>query len=286
MITKQEFSEYLQASEQTYTFLSQMLFRELNEDAIAALKAQEWPRETGNATLDRGYAQVRRFFNFASADMRTQLAVEYARVFLAAGVFSREKMTAVPYESVFTSEEHLVMGESRDDVVRRFAADGFKVNPDLHEPEDHLSFELEYVSHMSARALELLAVGDFEALAANVARQVEFIDAHLLNWVGDLYETAREYAKTTFYTGMLLVAMGAAEQSRDLLAAVAEQLRSGEGLPEEQVADDPAEPVADGGVAGASRAACLGAQDAGERGQRDCDVLDGGRPVPADVAVA
>ena len=233
MITKQEFTEYLQASEQTYRFLSQMLFRELNEDAIAALKVQEWPRETGNATLDRGYAQVRRFFNFASTDIRTQLAVEYARVFLAAGVFSREKMTAVPYESVFTSEEHLVMGESRDDVVRRFLADGFKVNPDLHEPEDHLSFELEYISHMSGRALELLGAGDLEALVANIARQVEFIDAHLLNWVGDLYETAREYAKTTFYTGMLLVAMGAAEQSRDLLAAVAGQLRTGEGLSEE-----------------------------------------------------
>ena len=233
MITKQEFAEYLQASEQTYTFLAQMLFRELNEEAIAALKAQEWPRETGNTTLDRGYAQVRRFFNFASTDIRTQLAVEYARVFLAAGVFSREKMTAVPYESVFTSEEHLVMGASRDDVVRRFAADGFKVNPDLHEPEDHLSFELEYISHMSSKAAALVEAGDLEALAANVARQVEFIDTHLLNWVGDLYETAREYAKTTFYTGMLLVATGAAEQSRDLLAEVGEQLRAGDGLPED-----------------------------------------------------
>ena len=233
MITKQEFAGYLAASEQTYTFLSQMLFRELNEEAIAALKGQEWPGETGNETLDRGYAQVRRFFNFASTDIRTQLAVEYARVFLAAGVFGSDKMTAVPYESVFTSEGHLMMQASRDDVVRRFAADGFKVNPDLHEPEDHLAFELEYVAHMNRKAAELAETGDVEALGANVARQVEFIDAHLLNWVGNLYETAREYAKTTFYTGMLLVVLGAAEQSRDLLAEVAEQLKAGAGLPDE-----------------------------------------------------
>lgn len=233
MITKQEFTGYLAASEQTYTFLSQMLFRELNEEAIAALKGQEWPSEAGNETLDRGYAQVRRFFNFASTDIRTQLAVEYARVFLAAGVFGSDKMTAVPYESVFTSEGHLMMQASRDDVVRRFAADGFKVNPDLHEPEDHLAFELEYVAHMNRKAAELVEAGDAEALAANVARQVEFIDAHLLNWVGNLYETAREYAKTTFYTGMLLVVLGAAEQSRDLLAEVAEQLKADAGLPDE-----------------------------------------------------
>ena len=233
MITKQELAGYLVASEQTYTFLSQMLFRELNEEAIAALKGQEWPSETGNETLDCGYAQVRRFFNFASTDIRTQLAVEYARVFLAAGVFGSDKMTAVPYESVFTSEGHLMMQASRDDVVRRFAADGFKVNPDLHEPEDHLAFELEYVAHMNRKAAELAETGDVEALAANVASQVEFIDAHLLNWVGNLYETAREYAKTTFYTGMLLVVLGAAEQSRDLLAEVAEQLKTGAGLPDE-----------------------------------------------------
>ena len=176
---------------------------------------------------------MRRFFNFASTDIRTQLAVEYARVFLAAGVFGSDKMTAVPYESVFTSEGHLMMQASRDDVVCRFAADGFKVNPDLHEPEDHLAFELEYVAHMNRKAAELVETGDAEALAANVARQVEFIDAHLLNWVGNLYETAREYAKTTFYTGMLLVVLGAAEQSRDLLAEVAEQLKTGAGLPDE-----------------------------------------------------
>lgn len=233
MITKQEFTGYLAASEKTYAFLSQMLFRELNEEAIAALKGQEWPTETGNEMLDRGYAQVRRFFNFASTDIRTQLAVEYARVFLAAGVFGSDKMTAVPYESVFTSEGHLMMQASRDDVVRRFAADGFQVNPDLHEPEDHLAFELEYVAHMSRKAAELVEAGNDEALAANVARQVEFIDAHLLNWVGNLYETAHEYAKTTFYTGMLLVVLGAAEQSRDLLAEVSEQLKAGAGLPDE-----------------------------------------------------
>ena len=234
MITKPELVEYLQASEQTYTFLSQMLFRELNEEAIASLATTEWPVDTGNASLDEGYTKVRRYFNFASSDMRTQLAVEYARVFLAAGVYTQDRATAVPYESVFTSEERIMMQAARDDVVRRFSVDGFKVNPDLHEPEDHLSFELEYVAHMSSRALVAVEQGEagLGELAANAARQVEFIDAHLLNWIGDLYQVATEYAKTTFYTGMLLVAQGACEQSRDLLAGLCAQLADGVGLPD------------------------------------------------------
>lgn len=232
MVTKAELADYLQAGETTYRFLSQMLFRELNAEAIEALRGQDWPRDTGNEHLDRGYGQVRRFFSFASTDIRTQLAVEYARVFLAAGVFSQDEATAVPYESVFTSEGHLMMQESRDDVVRRYAADGFAVNPDIHEPEDHLSFELEYLAHMSGRALAALEHDDLATVRANLQRQREFIDAHLLNWIGDLHDVAEAYAKTTFYTGMLLVAQGALEQSRELLDDVVAQLDSGHGLPQ------------------------------------------------------
>ena len=124
MVTKAELADYLQAGETTYRFLSQMLFRELNAEAIEALRGQDWPRNTGSETLDLGYGQVRRYFSFASTDTRTQLAVEYARIFLAAGVFSQDVATAVPYESVFTSEGRLMMQKSRDDVVRRYAGAG------------------------------------------------------------------------------------------------------------------------------------------------------------------
>lgn len=134
-------------------------------------------------------------------------------------MYSKGKRTAVPYESVFTSEEHIVMQESRDDCVRCYREDGFVVDPSLHEPEDHLSFELEYLAHMSVRAGELLAAEDAAGLARNVERQIAFIDAHMLNWIGDLYQTALDYAKLTFYTGMLLVAKGALEQARDMLCA-------------------------------------------------------------------
>lgn len=217
MISAADLTDFFDSSATTYRFLSQVFFKELNEQAIAELAGEMYPEHTGNADLDAGYAQVRRYFAFPATDMRTQLACEYARVFLAAGVYSKGKRTAVPYESVFTSEEHIVMQESRDDVVRRYREDGFVVDPSLHEPEDHLSFELEYLSHLSMRASELLAAGDMPGLARNVERQIEFIDEHLLNWIDDLYGTACDYARLTFYTGMLLVAKGALEQGREML---------------------------------------------------------------------
>lgn len=217
---KQEMTEYFEASADTYRFLSQAIFKELNDEAIEQLAAAEWPRETGNEHLDLGYAYIRRYFKFSNNDRRSQLACEYARVFLAAGIYGAKNWAAVPYESVFTTEEHAMMGESRADVLVVFSRDGFKVDPGLHEPEDHLSFELEYLSHMSAAAAELLAQGRIGELRINVKRQATFINKHLLNWLPALLEKSKEYAKTSFYLGMLNVMIGSLELSREMLKAI------------------------------------------------------------------
>lgn len=222
--TTEEMLEFLDANVDTFTFLSQVFFKELTEEAIAELKAGQWPEDTGNANLDRGYNLLRRYFKFSAGDRRSQLAVEYARIFLAAGVYTQEKRSAVPYESVFTSEEHVVMGDSRDAVIDWFIQDGFKVNPDLHEPEDHISFELEYLAHMNAKAASLIREGRNIDAIKNVKRQRTFIQRHLLNWVGQLRDTAGDYAKTTFYTGMLYVCQGALEQAVEALTCVSDEL--------------------------------------------------------------
>lgn len=224
MLTQRELLDFFGGGADTYRFLSQVFFKELNEQAIEELARGDYPEDTGNAHLDEGYRLVRRYFAFSATDRRTQLACEYARVFLAAGVFTKDRQTAVPYESVFTGEERIMMGDARDDVVARYLADGFQVNLDLHEPEDHLAFELEYLADMSEQARVCAEAKDKARLHRNVARQLEFIERHLLNWLPELRETAREYAKLTFYPGMLLVAEGALEQGRDLLREILAQL--------------------------------------------------------------
>lgn len=211
--TTDELLEFFGANQDTYTFLSRMFFKELNQEAIDELAAAEWPQDTGNANLDTGYNKLRRYFKFSAGDRRTQLAVEYARIFLAAGVFSSQKRSAVPYESVYTSVEHTMMGDTRDDLINWFIQDGFKVNPDLHEPEDHLSFEYEYLASMNAKAAALAEAGDVRGLRKNLKRQMEFSQKHILNWLPTLRETAESYATSTFYMGMLYVAQGALEQA-------------------------------------------------------------------------
>lgn len=209
--------EFFESCAETYRFLSQAFYKELNSEAIEALERAVWPERTGNERLDAGYALVKRYFAFGVTDRRQQLAVEYARIFLAAGVFTKETRTAIPYESVFTTKEHTMMGDSRDDVVGRFRVDGFAVDPSLHEPEDHISFELEYLQSMCERAASLVREGDDAGLIANMRKQVAFIEGHLLNWVPLLADVADDFATLTFYPGLLLVTLGSLEQERDAL---------------------------------------------------------------------
>ena len=57
-----------------------------------------------------------------------------------------------------------------------------------------------------------------------MVRQQEFIEGHLLSWIPLLHEASLDYAKLTFYPGMLLVAQGALEQGCDLLRDILAQL--------------------------------------------------------------
>lgn len=135
MMTHQELLDFFNESASTYRFLSQVFFKELNEQAIAELAAAKYPTDTDNDCLNQGYRMVRRYFAFSATDRRGQLACEYARIFLAAGVFTKDRQTAVPYESVFAGEDHLMMSDARDEVVARFLEDGFKSIPICMNPK-------------------------------------------------------------------------------------------------------------------------------------------------------
>lgn len=204
-------------SSQMYLFFSQVIFKELSEETITQLASADYSALSGNKLIDNGNALIKRYFSFMSNDPRTELACEYARIFLASGLNTKTSAVATPYESVFTSEERLVMQEARDEVYRWYLQDGFKVDPSLHEPEDHLAFELEYLAHINERAVASLAQGDEGALIKSLQRQRVFIDEHLLNWLPQLRTTAQDYAKLTFYTGFLMVLEGYLQGQKELL---------------------------------------------------------------------
>ncbi len=134
-----------------------------------------------------GYELMTDYIKNAPADWEEELAVDYARVFLSAGV--AQGLAAFPYESVYTSRQRLIMQEAGSSAAAVYAAAGLKPKESMFTTSgDHIGLEMEYMA-------ELAASGD-------AGGQREFFNAHLARWYKPFCQDVQKYAETDFYKGL------------------------------------------------------------------------------------
>lgn len=80
-------------------------------------------------------------------------------------------------ESYYTSIEKLVMQESREQVLALYRKCKFNMNHTSNEPEDHISYELMFISFLSKQAK---LANDENILKELMNIQMQFIHEHLL----------------------------------------------------------------------------------------------------------
>lgn len=205
-----------------YRFMGSALLHEFTDEQIGQLRAFG-DLEADSDETRQAVADIRRYLARAGADPRTDLAVDYARVFLSAGVY--DGLTAEPYESVFTSDEHLLMQDARDDVVRRYRRFGVDVDPALRMPEDHLGLELDFMGILAERTAQALAAENLAQALELVEAQRSFLADHVLNWIDDLMEKVDEFAALPLYPALMRLARSFMADDEALLAEVASALR-------------------------------------------------------------
>ena len=192
---REELAEVNAARKGFYEFLASMYKLELTDEQIETLAKQDLPADA--EYVGAGYATVKEYLRHRDAGTRQELAVDYARVFLCAGMY--EQLMAPPYESVYTSEGGLMMQDAYSEVLRLYRAAGFAKDPGFTEPEDHLAVELAFMVRLCERAVEALRAGDEPAAEAALAEQRAFVRAHLLNWVPAFVRDMKASAESGFY---------------------------------------------------------------------------------------
>ena len=193
-----------------YRFLSLVYAQELTAETYEQVRSIHIPSSCGNADMERGYALLNRYFNELLSDPITDLAVDYAGTFLAAGETS--KKLPFPYESVFTSSTGLVMQEAWAEVTKWYAEAGFALTsriPGLKE--DHIAVELAYMAHLAEEAAKAGGIPD-------LSEQSRFLETHLNNWVGPFTAAIEANAKTAFYQGIAALTRGFLAMDAELLA--------------------------------------------------------------------
>lgn len=164
------------------------------DDALALLE-QDGPE------IAQGIALVRKTIQDPTEQRLREIAIDYAHVFIG-----HHPDDPFPYESVYTSENRLMMQDARDNVLSVYRTFGYAPFTGAdNEPEDHVSIELAFEADLCRRAIEAPGADEVDEAGRLLAAGESFRVQHLCNWVPTLCADIEKRAETDFFRGIAKV---------------------------------------------------------------------------------
>lgn len=192
-----------------YRYLARLFYEELDDALIEQIAttqevvALDDEMSEDERALALGTNKMVKYLQRRNPDTMTRTKVDYAALFLGCG--APQETPVSPFESVYTSEERLLMQGARDDVYRCLRADGLVIDDHYNMPEDHIAFEFQYLALLAERAYRHAEAGDDEAAQRERDKMDAFFNEHIAPWVPRFCDEALALAKTPFYQGLLQV---------------------------------------------------------------------------------
>ena len=183
----------------TYALLARLYRVEVDQPLLDGLHATRFPAATGSTKANAGYRALAEYLSNIDERSTTELAVDFARVFIGYGVDSYA--AAFPFESVYTSEKRLKMQEARDEVLAISRANLLKKGEEWNDCEDHIALELEFMQVMSERTAKALKEGKEDEAVEMLKTQRAFVGQHLANWVPMFVSDIKYFSQTDLYIG-------------------------------------------------------------------------------------
>ncbi|MDR1713717.1 MAG: molecular chaperone TorD family protein [Coriobacteriales bacterium] len=219
-------AEVLKGRSDSYRMLSRLFLKPLTEEDIETLAAQNMTVTAealgGEGLLAEGFNDMGRFLAKRNTGTRQKLATDYTMCF--DGVSTVGELVAVPYASVFIGELAELYQKPRAEVFKLFREEGMSLKSGVNLPEDHISFELEFLAILSDRAATALADGDKAAAVRDLELSRDFINEHILTWYGLLAERAAQLLQTRFYRGLLKATQGYLDLDQETIADLLAEL--------------------------------------------------------------
>jgi putative dimethyl sulfoxide reductase chaperone len=214
----------------TLDFLSRMHQGELEPAVVASVlhEIAQWPPASADAS--QGQELLRSFAGRTLAVdpviLAADLSAEYVAMF-----FSSWRRVVAPYESVYTSRDHVMMQEPVAQLTQMYAQEGLVVEATLTEPSDHIALELAFLAYLCQRALSAAGRGEWNAVAASVKKQQRFLKEHLLTWGPDFCRDLAATTQSDFYRGVAWLTAEFLESDLQTLDELLQLLpaRAGEG---------------------------------------------------------
>lgn len=218
-----EFEKLILNRGSMYGFLARIYRVEVDQQLLDQMGKMDLSSEVDVSEISEGYRMLKGFLEHRRESTVTDLAVEYARVFLGAGLGQGEG--AYPYESVYTSPDRLVMQEARDEVLKIYREEGLDRAEEFNEPEDHVAFELEFMAYLCQKTTEALKDGDKGSALGYLKKQQEFLEKHLVPWVPAFCNDVQRVARGDFYKAVAKITVGYLEMEQDLIGELVDEIQ-------------------------------------------------------------
>lgn len=119
-----------------------------------------------------------------------------------------DEILAPPWESVYFNKKRLVNQIQVLQVRQSYRKYGLRVEKENQEPDDHIGFELLFLSFLAAQALKEEQEGNYEKYEKLIKAHRTFYLDHLGKW-GPLWcDQVVRYAQTDFYRGIAFLLKG------------------------------------------------------------------------------
>jgi TorA maturation chaperone TorD len=132
-----------------------------------------------------------------------KLSLEHTRLFI--GPY---KLPAPPYESVYRTDERLVMQQPTIEVRKAYLQAGLEVKGIYTNPDDHISAELEFMEYLCNKTASFLKNRDAHEAVKHLELQRKFLEEHLSKWVAAFSEDILRNTEQDFYRGAALLLRG------------------------------------------------------------------------------
>lgn len=205
-----------------YGFLSRIYREEVDQKFLDKIKETKFSSECSEKELEDGYRMLTSYLESCSENSLTDLAADYAKVFLAAGIINGD--AAFPYESIYACSGRIIMQETCEQVAALYKRNGLSKAEALNIPEDHISLELEFMGGLCQSAQQDILDKEFQAIKINLQNQMDFLNRHLLNWIPDFCTDVERFAETGFYKAVAKLTRGFVRIDSDCLATLLKQL--------------------------------------------------------------
>jgi TorA maturation chaperone TorD len=198
-----------------YSFLSRAFKVEVDQRFLDSIVAVEPTiKSLGSSESGREFQEgSRELFEFTNhvkgldeeqkGRLLTDLAVEYARLFLGMG----DKHVYLS-ESVYVGKDHLLYGEPFHEVIQAYKSLGFEKEKDFREPEDHVAVEFEFMARLCQWTAQTLKKQDVENTLTYLSLQKEFLTDHIMRWVPELCKSLDGAAPKGFYKALGHLTLG------------------------------------------------------------------------------